>query len=351
MKRTLALFLTILILLPLFACGTTQSVSQPGEMRVFIDSLGRSMEVPMEIQRVAVTGPVAQLMLFSLCPERLVGLATPWDSTAVKYLNRSYLALPVIGQFYGGKNALNLEALLCSGAEIILDVGEDKGDLTKDMDSLQEQAGIPVVHISVSVETTGDAYRLLGELLNVPEEAELRAAFWEKSYSRVCDLAENAEKVRAIYMTGADGSSVMAKNSYHSEIFDFLCDNVAVLDYPAVKGTGNEVGMEQLLSWDPDYIVFAPGGIYAEAAADPAWNTLHAIQSGNYCEAPTGPDNWMGFPPGIQRCLGMLWLGKLFYGDAADYDLYTEVKEFYHLFYHCDLTQAQFDALMENSIR
>ena len=350
MRRLFALLLTIFMLLPLFACGTTPSESQPVELRPFTDSLGRSVEVPKEIQKVAVTGPVAQLMLFSLCPDQLVGLATPWDSSAVKYLDRAYLALPLIGQFYGGKSALNLEALLCSGAEIIVDVGEDKGDLTKDMDSLQEQAGIPVIHISATVETMGDAYRLLGELLNVPEEAEQRAAFWEKSYSRVCDLAAGAEKVRAVYVTGTDGGSVMAKNSYHSEIFDLLCDNVAVMDYPAVKGTGNEIGMEQLLSWDPDYIVFAPGGIYAEAAADPAWNTLNAIQSGNYCEAPAGPDNWMGFPPGIQRCLGMLWLGKLFYGDAADYDLYTEVKEFYHLFYHCDLTQAQFDALTGNSV-
>ena len=53
----------------------------------------------------------------------------------------------------------------------------------------------------------------------------------------------------------------------------------------------------------------------------------------------------MGFPPSVQRYLGMLWMAKTLYPEAADYDLYEEVKTYFRLFYHCDLTQEQFNDL------
>ena len=51
-----------------------------------------------------------------------------------------------------------------------------------------------------------------------------------------------------------------------------------------------------------------------------------------------------------QRYPGMLWLGKLLYPEQADYDLYEAVAEHYKLFYHCDLTREQYDALVAESI-
>ena len=65
---------------------------------------------------------------------------------------------------------------------------------------------------------------------------------------------------------------------------------------------------------------------------------------------PFGPYNWIGQPPAVQRLLGMMWLGKLLYPQAADYDLYDEVAQYYQLFYHCDLTREQYDALMAKAI-
>ena len=123
-----------------------------------------------------------------------------------------------------------------------------------------------------------------------------------------------------------------------------------MVESPSSKGTGNEVGLEQILLWDPDYIIFAPDSAYDAVAGDPTWQQLTAISSGNYYETPQGPFNWMGFPPSVQRYLGMMWMAKLLYPDAADYDLYEEVARYYDLFYHCELTQEQYDALVANSI-
>lgn len=128
MKKIAALFLALIMLFSISACGTTQApeVSEETE-RSFTDSVGREVTLPAEIEKVAVSGPLAQITMFALCPDKLVGIATAWDDTAKEYLDTQYYDLPVIGQLYGGKGDLNPETLLQSGAQIVIDVGEPKG--------------------------------------------------------------------------------------------------------------------------------------------------------------------------------------------------------------------------------
>lgn len=321
-----------------------------GDTVLFTDSAGREVEVPAVIDRIAITGPMAQIVLFALAPDRLVGVASAWDPGAEQYLDEKYFNLPELGQLYGGSGDMNLESLLASGAQVVIDVGEPKDTIAAELDALQEQTGLPFVHISATTETTGDAYRMLGALLNLPQEAEALASYCESVYARTVEIANAVKKTRLIYCTGEQGLGVIARGSYHAEIIDLLGDNQAVLESPSSRGTGNEVDMEQLLLWDPDVILFAPGGAYAAVGDDPAWQGLSAIREGRYYEAPFGPYNWMGFPPSVQRYLGMMWLAQLLYPDAAQYDLYEEVARYFELFYHAELTREQYDAFMQNSI-
>ena len=245
---------------------------------------------------------------------------------------------------------MNLETLLASGAEVVIDVGEPKDSIVEDLDALTEQTGIPFVHVTATTETMGDAYRKLGELTGMAEEAEALAAYCDETYARVLAIAERVEKANLLYCLGDAGQNVVAAESYHAEIIDLLSNNLAVVDDPSSKGSGNEVDMEQILLWNPDVILFAPGSIYASVGEDAAWQQVTAIQNGAYYEVPFGPYNWMGFPPSVQRYLGMLWMAKVLYPEAAEYDLYTEVAEYFRLFYHSELTEAQYDALVANSI-
>ena len=83
----------------------------------------------------------------------------------------------------------------------------------------------------------------------------------------------------------------------------------------------------------------------------PGMKLITAIKNGAYYEVPFVPYNWMGFPPSVQRYLGMMWLSKVLCPEAtADYDLCSDVQEYYKLFYHCDITRAQYDALVANSL-
>lgn len=350
-KKLVSLLLAVVMLLSLMACGAAKPTADPAATRTFTDSVGREVEVPATIDKVAISGPLAQITLFALCPDKLVGVSNAWSSEAEQYLDAKYLNMPQIGQLYGGKGELNLETLLSSGAQVVIDVGEPKGSIKEDMDDLQKQTGIPFVHITADMKTYGDAYRMLGDLLGMKDEAEKLAAYCEKIYDRTKTIAESVEKANVLYVTGDAGQNVIAAGSYHAEILDLLTNNLAVVDEPSSKGTGNEVSMEQILGWNPDVVIFAPESIYDTVKDDAAWQGVSAISSGRYYEVPFGPYNWMGFPPSAQRYLGMMWLSKVLYPDAtAQYDLFTDVSEYYQLFYHCSLTQAQYDALVANSL-
>ena len=353
-QRLLALLLALVMALSLAACGAQSAPAEDEntapETRVFTDSVGREVTVPAQIDKVALSGPMAQIVLFALCPDKLVGISNAWDESAAQYLDTEYYNLPLLGQLYGGKGELNLETLLESGAQVVIDVGEAKGSIVEDLDALQEQTTIPFVHIDAALATMDETYTLLGDLLGMPDEAKALADYCRSTYDRALTIADSVEKANLLYITGDAGLNVIAQGAYHAEVIDLLSNNLAVVDEPSSKGTGNEVDMEQILNWNPDVILFAPDSVYDTMAGDAAWQGVTAIQNGAYYEVPMGPYNWMGFPPSVQRLLGMLWMAKVLYPEAADYDLYTEAAQYFKLFYHCDLTREQYDALVANSL-
>lgn len=355
-KRLLALVLALVMSLSLFACGQKQQPDAADEgtqtetTRVFTDSCGREVMVPADIQKIAVSGPLAQMVVFAIAPDKMVGVANAWDESAKAYFDARYLELPLLGQLYGGKGELNLEMLLAAAPDVVIDVGEPKDSMAEDLDALQEQTGIPFVHIDAYLASMDDTYAMLGDLLAMPNEAQGLADYCRYAYDKVKAIADSVEKVNLLYVTGEEGLNVIAKGSYHAEVIDMLCNNLAVVDEPSSKGTGNEVDMEQILNWNPAAVIFAPGSIYSTVADNENWQTIPAIRDGRYYEVPMGPYNWMGFPPSVQRILGMQWMAKVLYPDAADYDMYETTQTYFQLFYHCDLTAEQYAALTAHSL-
>ena len=345
MKKLTTLALTLLLIAALSLTACAQSAG-----RVFTDSTGREVTVDQEISRIAVTGPLGQIVVFAIAPDMLVGIPGAWNPEAKAFLDEQYYSLPVLGQLYGGKGDLNLEELLKAAPQVVIDIGEPKGSIAEDMDALTEQTGIPFVHISAYLEHMDETYTMLGELLGLEEEAGVLAETCERIYSRAVEMMQGVEKVNMLYATGENGLNVLANGGYHSGVIDMMANNVAVVENVSSKGTGNEVDMEQILNWNPDVIVFSENSIYDTVGEDPVWQNVSAIANNRYYEVPFGPYNWIGQPPAVQRLLGMMWLGKLLYPEAATYDLYDEVAQYYQLFYHCDLTREQYDALMAKAI-
>ena len=363
MKKMIALVLAVAMLFALAACGGDKTpgeeVSKPSETVqpsdtnesatvIYTDSLGREVEVPAKITRIVPSAPLGQMYLYALCPELFVGTADEWNEEFRAFMAEDYPNLPVVGQLYGGKGELNLETLAMTEPQVVIDVGEAKKGTAEELDALQEQLNIPCIHISASMATAGETFRELGRFLGLEERAEVLAQYCENAYAEISGVMAKVgeeNKTTILYCPGADGLNVIGKGSYHAEVIDMIGDNAAVLEKPSSKGIGDSVDSEQVALWDPDVIFFSPEVNLDEVVADPAWGQLRAIQNGNYHKAPKGPYNWMGFPPSVNRYLGMYWMTSILYPEQAEFDLYEKVSEYYGLFYHVEMTAEYFNQL------
>lgn len=352
MKRSL---LCLILILSLLLCGCGQAAgSYGGETKEFTDSTGRTVTVPAEITKIAISGPLSQVYILPLAGDMLVGVSNAYAEDAAAYLPSYIFEKTEIGQLYGGKGEMDLEALLAADPDIVIDIGEPKGTIAEDLTGLTEQTGIPFIHIDATVATAPDAYRTLGTLLGREDKAEELAVWCETTYG---DIAAMMDKVDAdgarkslLYCLGDKGVNVIAEGSFHAETVNMMSNNLAVVEEVVSSGAGNEVDLEQILVWDPDVIIFAPDSCYDDIAAAAEWQSATAIAEGNYFETPYGPYGWLSSPPAVQRYLGMLWLGALLYPEYTEYDLQEKITEYYKLFYGCDLTDEMYRALVANAL-
>ena len=351
MKKRISLALVLALLL--CACAAPGETGQV-EMVVFTDSTGRAVEVPAKIDSIAITGPLSQIYIIPLAGDLLVGVSNAYAEDAAQYLPADIFGKTEIGQLYGGKGEMDLEALLAAAPDVVIDIGEPKGSLAEDLSALTDQTGIPFVHIDATVATAPEAYRTLGKLLGREEKAGELADWCERTLADMASLMERVDAAGArktlLYCLGDKGVHVLAEGSFHAETINMMSRNLAVVEEVVSSGAGNEVDLEQILLWDPEYIIFAPDSCYDEIAGSSQWQNVSAVAGGNYFRTPSGPYGWLSSPPAVQRYLGMLWMGSLLYPDYVEYDLREKVTEYYRLFYGCDLTDGLYQRLMDNAM-
>jgi iron complex transport system substrate-binding protein len=333
MKKRAAMLLILTMAAMLFTGCTqpTAAVSTPNEtdMFIFVDSCGREVVLPETITRVAPSGSVAQMILYTIAPEKLIG----WSSN--------------------GKDTLNLEALIAAKPDVIIDLGDKKATHAEDMNKVQEQTGIPTIFIEANMDTFAAAYRTLGMLLGTEQQAEACAQYIEQTVAAVEEAAEKipeAERLSVMFGTGKTGRDCNARGSIHADVIELVgAVNAIKVAELSSKGGGNTISMEELLRFDPQVILLAPDGPYLTVGSDPGWAGLAAIKNNRYYEIPSGPYNFLSNPPSVNRIIGIKWLGNLLYPKLYPFDMISEVKTFYKLFWHFDLSDDAAKSLLANS--
>jgi iron complex transport system substrate-binding protein len=318
---------------------------------VFTDSAGREVELPINIERIVPSGPLGQQILLSIAGDMLVALTNDVSEGQAYYIGEQYKDLPVIGQFFGSQD-MNMEELARLTPQVIIDIGEPKGGIAEDMDTVTMQTGIPAIFIEADLEKSGNAYRTLGQLLGKEEKGAALGDYCDQVFAEVtAKMAEISEEDRAsfAYLMGDTGLNALSKGTYHATIMDLLGNNVVEVESPSSRGSGDEINMEQLLIWNPEYIFFASGSVYSQAKTDPAFSTLQAIQDDQYYEVPGLPYSWLGAPPSVNRFIGLQWMAHILYPDVFTEDLTGIVQEYYKLFYDFEMSSAEYAELMVNS--
>lgn len=332
--------------------GSTSSASGDGT-REFTDSLGRTVELPAQLDKICPSGHTAQQVLLTMAPDKMVGLSQPLSDDQLKIFGDKFKDYPVFGAVLGAKDDFNREAVAAAEPQVIIDTGEVKNDTEESLDALQEQLGIPVVFVEAYLDDYGAAYKTLGELLGMEDRGNELSQYCNDVYEKTkttMDGIPEADRVSVAYLLGENGLNAIAKTSVQAQVVDMVANNVVVVEDASGKGNGNEVSLEQIALWDPEVIIFQKGSIYDTVGDDPAWASLSAIANGNYYQVPNNPWCWMNNPPTVNQLMGMQWLPRLLYPDAFDDSIEDVTKAYYSTMYGYDLTDADLAELLEGAL-
>ena len=281
------------------------------EIILFTDAAGREVELPESIERVIPASPLAQVVLYTLCPDKIAGWTVELTNAQIECFGDNYASLPVFGDSHS--DVFDLKSVMEADAQVIIDVGELTDTTKEDMEDIQEKTGVPTIFIQMDLSSMAEAYTLLGEITEETEQSKVIADYIRETMayakSKSAAIPQN-ERVK-IYSGGA--KEFAEKNA------DLISLAGAVGVPDSNKSAGGDlsaVSAEQLMLWQP-----------------------------------TAPYNWMGDPQSVNRIIGIKWLGNLVYPDVFDCDMIKETQIFYEIFYHYDISEDSIRELLAPSIK
>jgi iron complex transport system substrate-binding protein len=345
MARSLVIGLGLLILAAVAAAPVRAE-------RTVTDSAGREVRLPDRVERVFAAGAPASVLLYVLAPDRLTGWPRALRPEERDYIAAPYRDLPELGMLTGRGDTANLEVVLKVKPDLILDFGSVRDTYVSLADRVQAQTGIPYVLIDGTFAHTAPSLRLLGQILGVEDRAERLAAYVEATFAELdralAGIPESAR--RRVYLArGPNGLETGLEGSINTEIIERAGAINVARDPSATRHGIVQVPIEQVVVWNPDTVITWDRNFYREVFDDFYWRGIDAVRAGRVYLSPTAPFGWIDRPPSLNRIIGLKWLAGLFYPDHFRQDPRALTKEFYSLFYHVDLTEAELDRLLESA--
>lgn len=345
--------------LSLSACGDNPSAkaskleedlaNNTGNARLFTDSCGRQVALSTNVENIAPSGAYAQVMLLSLCPEKLMGLCSKISKTQLEFFGQQYEDLPVFGRFYSRNADMNYEAIIKANPDVLIDVGEHKKTIVQDLSELQSQTGLPVVFVEATLNKMANAYELLGEITQTQERAKKLSDYTNDilSFAKKVKKSKSKEQMpRILYSSGEYGTEVHEAGNVHAAVLDAVgVRNVAQLS----NTNSNQVSIEQIMNWNPDIVILSPNSYYEDIYNDPSWSSVSAVKNKKVYEVPSIPYSWVDQPPSIQQLLGILWLGNLLYPKDYNFDMVEKAAEFMKLYWTVEPSKDKIREMLANS--
>ncbi|ABO34726.1 periplasmic binding protein [Methanococcus maripaludis C5] len=271
----LSALISLMIALSFSGCvdNTAESSVEVAKTVEIVDMVGRTVEVPADIQRIVCSGPgCLRLVTYLQAQDKVVGVESieqdnstgrPYHLANVEF----FQSLPMTGA--GGGKEIGVgpypEQVISAAPEVIFITYMDADRA----DDLQEQYGIPVVILnygdvnSFHDENLVSCLNLLGTLLQKEERAQEVIDFFADAENDLLTRTENIadEDKPSVYIGGLCNKGAHGIDSTSSNYAPFAAlnaDNIA-------SSLGVEksvfISKEQLLEWNPD-IIFIDTGSY-----------------------------------------------------------------------------------------
>lgn len=316
------------------------------------DAAGRLATLPQRVTRVFAAGPPAALPIWSIAPDLLAGWVRAPRGPELAFLPPEAAALPETGRLTGrAGDTASVEAVVAAHADMILDYGSVTPPYAALADRLQAQTGLPTLLLDGTLAKIPDTFRLLGEILGreaaATPRADMAARLLDEARETATRLATRG-RPRVFYARGPEGLETGLAGSINTEIIEFCgAENVAA----AQSGSGGltQVSAEQVVLWDPDWIITPEAGLAAAMPRHPLWATLSAVKAGRVAIAPVLPYGWMDSPPSVNRLLGLAWLPVLF-GARPPGELPGRISQLSDMLYHRRPDDARLAAMLRGAL-
>lgn len=325
-------------------------IAAPVHAQTVVDALGRSVTIPDHPQRVLGAAPPLTALLLALDPQQVLALNMPFSPEAASYLPTTVMQLPVVGSTMDHGTVMNAETILALKPDLALAWGGTPGAAAEEPTlRFFSQIGVPVVFIRL--ETLNDwptAFETVGALIGEPARGQQIAALIRTSQQQLAAaLADipKAQRVRVYYAEGADGLATECDQSFHIEAIALAGgDIVHRCEQRSMMGM-EKVSLEQVIGYDPQFIVVQDAQALGRMSASPAWQRVQAVRAGHVLVVPTAPMNWIDRPPSFTRALGAQWLAHAFYPQRVP-DIHDAIRTFYHTVWQVTLTDSDIDHLL-----
>jgi len=314
----------------------------------FVDDANRRVILPTTVRKVFAAGPPASILLFALAPEKLAGWTTEWREAERAFVDPRWANLPVTGRLTGRGGSANLEEVLKTAPDLILDYGTVSDTYVSLADRVQEQTRIPVLLLDGRFDLIARSFRRLGIAIGSAEagerlglDAEVRLARVDAVVARV----PQAARPRVYYGRNPDGLTTGLGGSINVETLG-RAGGVNVADALGRGGLA-QVNLEQVLAWDPEVIVTTDPRFLSRIRTDPQWAGVRARRDGRVHLSPPNPFGWIDFPPSTNRLIGVEWLTRIFYPEEFPEPFGPSVASFYEAHYHRAPSEAQLAAMLD----
>jgi iron complex transport system substrate-binding protein len=340
-------------------CRAAAPSGKSAASRIVTDMAGRRVELPAHIHRVLSMSPMGTVLIYTLDPELLLGWNYTPDAGERAFLAGPYRDLPTLGGWFGKDNTGNLEKIMQARPDVLISMGD--ASAVAQAERVQSQTHIPVYILDGRLELLPEAYEKAGELLgSAPRAAELAAECrrtLNEIQQKVANIPQDKRR-RYYYAEGPKGLETEPGGSMHVEALNFAGGVDVATGIQGQTGYGRSpVSMEQVLRWNPEFIISArdhttaASEFYKTVWTDSAWQLVAAVRNREVYETPQYPFSWLDRPPSANRIIGIKWLANLFYPEIFRYDMRQETRRFYETFYHVRLSEAQLDELLSTAVK